>query len=211
MHFASYYRWLVSTKQWQLPTKFYDSVLDIGADDGQFLSQIETPLKIGGDRFARPFVPFPWVQCDGTRLPFATGSFGHVFVFDVIEHVEDDTALLHEAVRVLKPEGILWLSTTGHRFHIFPGGAIQRGLEESWGHVRRGYSEQMISERLPSNVSADFFWWNEKMFRIFYTVFYALKRISSTLPLSLIPLVLYLDKRYREGEAGHIFVRVVKD
>ncbi len=211
MHFASYYRWLIATEQWGFPTVFDKPVLDVGAGDGQFLNRIEAPAKIGLDRFALPSVSYPWVQCSGTRLPFANSTFGHVFAFDVIEHIEDDSAVLHEAVRVLRPGGTLWLSTTGHRFYIFPGGTIQRGLEQSWGHVRRGYSEQMIVERLPNNVSVDFFWWNEKVFRTLYTVFYVLKRISSTIPSSLIPLVLYFDKRNPEGEAGHIFARVVKD
>lgn len=211
MHFASYYRWLVATKRWGLPTKFDTSVLDVGADDGRFLAQIEASLKIGADRFRQPIVSFPWVQCNGTRLPFASNNFGHVFAFDVIEHVEDDTAVLHEAVRVLQPGGTLWLSSTGHQFYIFPGGAIQHGLEQSWGHVRRGYSSQMIFKRLPSNVSIDVFWWNEKVFRTVYTALYALKRISSSLPLRLIPLVMHLDARNPEGEAGHIFARVVKE
>ena len=210
MHFASYYRWLVATEQWGFPTKFDEPVLDVGADDGQFLSRIEAPVKFGLDRYALPPVSFPWVQCSGTQLPFSSTPFGHVFAFDVIEHIEDDTAVLHDAVRVLKPGGTLWLSSTGHQFYIFPGGSIQHGLEQSWGHVRRGYSAQMITERLPDNVTIDIFWWNEKLFRTIYTALYALKRISSGLPLRLIPSVLHFDKRNPQGEAGHVFARVVK-
>jgi SAM-dependent methyltransferase len=211
MHFASYYRWLVATEQWGVPTKFNEPVLDIGADDGQFLTKIEAPTKIGVDRFALPSVSFPWVQCSGTSLPLASSSFGHVFAFDVIEHIEDDTAVLHEAIRVLKPGGTLWLSSTGHHFYIFPGGAIQHGLEQSWGHVRRGYSAEMITTRLAQNVSVDMFWWNEKAFRTVYTALYAMKRISSALPLRLIRPLIHLDARNPAGEAGHIFARVVKD
>jgi hypothetical protein len=99
MHFASYYRWLVATRYWGLPQTFSTPVLDIGADDGLFLSAIESPYKVG------------------------------------IEHVEDDTALLREACRVLCPGGILWLSTTAVNFYLLPGHFIQRRFETSIGQA----------------------------------------------------------------------------
>lgn len=45
-----------------------------------------------------------------SELRYATGEFDVVMSFDVIEHVPDKRAMLHEAVRVLKPGGLLVLS-----------------------------------------------------------------------------------------------------
>lgn len=43
----------------------------------------------------------------GMELPFPDASFGGALALDVIEHVEDDVALLKEARRVLRPGGMI--------------------------------------------------------------------------------------------------------
>lgn len=45
-----------------------------------------------------------------SEMPFSTGEFDIVVSFDVLEHVPDKLAMLHETVRVLRPGGILMLS-----------------------------------------------------------------------------------------------------
>jgi SAM-dependent methyltransferase len=49
----------------------------------------------------------PMVVGSGMDLPFADSSFDIVLALDVIEHVPDDVALLREAQRVLRPDGVL--------------------------------------------------------------------------------------------------------
>ncbi|MBI5075460.1 MAG: class I SAM-dependent methyltransferase [Nitrospirae bacterium] len=49
---------------------------------------------------------FTKVRGDASSLPFQDGSFDIVGLFDVIEHIEDDTAPLKEAFRVLRQGGI---------------------------------------------------------------------------------------------------------
>jgi 2-polyprenyl-3-methyl-5-hydroxy-6-metoxy-1,4-benzoquinol methylase len=44
-------------------------------------------------------------------LPFATGSFATVVAAEVIEHVFDTQAVVHELARVTQPGGILALTT----------------------------------------------------------------------------------------------------
>lgn len=45
------------------------------------------------------------VASDAGRLPFASESFDLVLAFDIIEHVDDDRAMLRELRRVLRPGG----------------------------------------------------------------------------------------------------------
>ncbi|HET7292545.1 MAG TPA: class I SAM-dependent methyltransferase [Vicinamibacteria bacterium] len=52
-----------------------------------------------------------FVQGDGERLPFREGSFDLVFSHSVIEHVASAERYLAECRRVLKPGGVLYLST----------------------------------------------------------------------------------------------------
>ena len=52
-----------------------------------------------------------FVQGDATQLPFAAGSFDLVFSHSVIEHVSSAEGYLRECHRVLRPGGVLYLST----------------------------------------------------------------------------------------------------
>jgi len=52
-----------------------------------------------------------FVQGDGARLPFRGAAFDVVFSHSVIEHVSSAQAYLQECHRVLRPGGVLYLST----------------------------------------------------------------------------------------------------
>src|SRR5215211_3431839 len=66
----------------------------------------------------------------GKALPFEDGSFAGALAFEVLEHVEDDLGLLAELARVVRPRGMLLLSTPVHR-------AMWSPLDDACGHVRR--------------------------------------------------------------------------
>jgi SAM-dependent methyltransferase len=51
-----------------------------------------------------------WLQTAGERLPFIDGAFDRVICTETLEHVDDDSVLARELVRVLKPGGILAVS-----------------------------------------------------------------------------------------------------
>lgn len=61
-----------------------------------------------------------FARADGTKLPFVDASFDTVLSHAVIEHVADPAAYLHEARRVLKPGGRLFLQTAPY---LSPHGA----------------------------------------------------------------------------------------
>ena len=52
-----------------------------------------------------------FVQGDGVRLPFQDATFDLVFSHSVIEHVTTALGYLRECHRVLRPGGVLYLST----------------------------------------------------------------------------------------------------
>jgi SAM-dependent methyltransferase len=53
---------------------------------------------------------------DGCRLPFADATFDVVTSFETIEHLEDRAQFIAELRRVLKPDGLLILSTPNALF-----------------------------------------------------------------------------------------------
>lgn len=63
---------------------------------------------------------FEGYVCDvAERLPFAEGRFDIVYASEVIEHVSDTESFLSELTRVLKPGGLLMLSTPNSAFWPF--------------------------------------------------------------------------------------------
>ena len=87
------------------------------------------------------------VQGDGTKLPFADGTFDRIIASEVMEHVPDDLAALDELTRVLRPGGtiavtvpawlpekICWALTDEYHAPYVEGGHVRIYTE---GELRR--------------------------------------------------------------------------
>jgi SAM-dependent methyltransferase len=92
-----------------------------------------------------------FVAGSATELPFADASFDVVTMFDLIEHVEDDERVAAEAMRVLRPNGVVLLTTPSSERWRYPHYSFLRPLcrdegelMEEWGHVRRGYRQERL-------------------------------------------------------------------
>jgi SAM-dependent methyltransferase len=83
-----------------------ESALAVGLD-------LEARFAGSGTRLAteKGIVNAAFVQGDAVRLPFRDGVFDLVFSHSVIEHVTTADGYLSECRRVLRPGGVLYLST----------------------------------------------------------------------------------------------------
>lgn len=92
-----------------------------------------------------------FVAGDATDLPFEAGSFDVVTMFDLLEHVEDDSAVAREAMRVLRPGGVVMVTTPDIDRWRYPYFSVMKPIcpDEAelfarWGHVRRGYDQSRL-------------------------------------------------------------------
>ena len=79
---------------------------------------------------------------DGLELPFPTGSMDCVVALDVVEHFAEDIAVLREARRVLRRDGVLAASVPAFM-------ALWRSHDELYGHHRR-YTRAQFRRALAS-------------------------------------------------------------
>ncbi|MBX3204376.1 MAG: class I SAM-dependent methyltransferase [Labilithrix sp.] len=112
--------------------------LDVGGGNGAVSRRLEADgirtvmLEPGRDgaRNARAR-GLPTVVCATLeQAAFASESFGGAGLFDVIEHVEDDGALLRAVRRVLRPNGVLAVTVPAYAW-------LWSAEDEAAGHHRR--------------------------------------------------------------------------
>jgi SAM-dependent methyltransferase len=213
MHFASYYRWLVYQHLFGAP-RATSTLLDIGCDDGGFVARIPARTSVALDlnlASLRRAHTNQKVCADGTRMPFRDAVFDLVIVSDVIEHVEDDVALLAQATRHVRHGGTLWLSTTAAQFTLFPPQITARA-ERSWGHVRKGYVPERLVRQIGDGFDCELVEWPETIFRHIYVLLWLCAKWSPTLARGMAYLCFLLDQRWRSSQRkqGHLYVQAVR-
>lgn len=110
-------------------------VLEVGCGTGNVSSFLaHKGYIVIGCEYYREAINIGWpdylkVHGDAENLPFEDNSFDAVGLFDVLEHFQDDTAPLKEAVRVLKKRGLLAVTVPARK--------------ELWSH----YDEKSLHKR----------------------------------------------------------------
>ena len=114
-------------------------VLEVGCGTGNTLRVLESVCTNGlvvgldlfaeGLRFARSRVQCPLIRGDIRRLPFLP-SFALIGLFDVLEHLPDDIAVLRHLREVLLPGGQLCLTVPAHM-------SLWSYFDEASHHCRR--------------------------------------------------------------------------
>ncbi len=122
----------------------YDQVIDVAKKElkGKNISIVEANVLQG--------------------LPFADNSFDKIIFSEVIEHLPDDTAGLKELFRVLKPGGVLAVTTPNQRYPFLWDpinyiletlliSPIRTGIFSGiWAHHERLYKRELLEQQVTS-------------------------------------------------------------
>lgn len=133
----------------------YGSVIDIGCGEGMLTSFtvaqsfVNRQQIVGVDpsinllKFANHWnLPTHFIQSVGEHLPIRAEAFDCVICAELIEHIPDPDALIEECRRVLKPMGILVVTTPIDEVKWSVNAILPNPL-----HLR-GYTEEQVKELL---------------------------------------------------------------
>lgn len=133
-------------------------MLEIGCGTGVFLRSLAgTPglELLGSEVYLRGLQSararggaIEFIQLDATRIPFES-EFDIVGAFDVIEHIDDDEAVLRGICRSLKPGGWLLLTVPQHPF-------LWSRLDELVHHKRRYTRKQLLLKLRSAGLGVSF-------------------------------------------------------
>lgn len=225
MHFASTYRWLVyqylfASDNFGLSKSSSSSILDIGCDDGGFISHFDSILCIGIDTWStydsHRIPGINYVVASASSIPFASEAFEYVIISDVIEHINNDNLAIEAALNTVAIGGHLWLSTTAAHFTIGPEW-ITRRAESGWGHVRRGYYPETIKRYFNDRFDYTLVLWDEPFLRKLFVLMWIISKQSMLLSNMIATRCFTADVRHqqistkaRNSLQGHIYLSACK-
>ena len=111
------------------------AVLDVASGEGYgtaLLAQVAqraTGLEIDADSVCHAAHAYPagnlcYLRGEASRLPFPADSFDTVVSFETLEHIPDQELFLAEIQRVLRPDGLLIISTPDTEIYSGPGTSV---------------------------------------------------------------------------------------
>jgi SAM-dependent methyltransferase len=157
-----FYREKMNAIHYIAPDQPFENILEVGGGQGGLTALLYPRSQVTNIDLNPEYAQAPCNQqkqvhflCgDATELPFENNSFDAVTMFDVLEHIPDHQKAVSEALRVLRPDGFILISTPNENWR-FPYYGFMKSICPSeadvmaeWGHVRRGYTLDEVKSLL---------------------------------------------------------------
>ncbi len=125
-----------------------DKILDVGCGTGSILKLLDKFGNAYGVEYSSQAIYFLrkrgiklLVQSDANcDMPFKADTFSAVTCLDVLEHLDDDLALLNEMVRICKPGGYIFITV--------PAFKILWSIHDEALHHKRRYTWSRLRENI---------------------------------------------------------------
>ncbi|MFZ2201991.1 MAG: class I SAM-dependent methyltransferase [Microgenomates group bacterium] len=156
-------------------------ILDIGCGTGEtltFMKKVFPKSKLQGVDYLPEAVKYTKgrghlaLRADALHLPFADATFDAVLLLDVIEHIKDDSGVIKEAKRILKPGGVIVLTAPALQF-------IWSAHDVGQGHERRYTRHMLLKLTAKNKMQVPFI----SYFNFLLSPVIILVRLASRLPL----------------------------
>lgn len=183
-------------------------IIDIGGRDGRWLGTLRGHrLLVDIDPVRASDVDY--ARASGDALPVRNGVADHVFSLDVLEHVPDESGLIEEALRVLRPGGELLMTTPSTDIRVFPG-FLQAWVDRNWGHDRvRGFDAEYLRALADKHGARDVEVQRLSL-RAFRWAYFPMRLLWSApgpLGRACARLAARIDARYPYGRRGWVLLR----
>lgn len=138
----------------------FGDILDVGCGRGygfdvlESLGNKKTGLDISLEflkEAQRNYHSLSLIQARGEKIPFRSKSFDSIIAFEVIEHLQEDIAFLHELKRLIRPGGTIVISTPnrliasgGNKQPLNPFHVREYTAEEFEALLQRSFSNTII-------------------------------------------------------------------
>ena len=188
-----------------------ERILDIGCHNPEWLRSIKANNKAGVDlELEFSFPNLLLTKADGFSLPFSNEYFDVIFMLDVIEHVENDSAFIQEARRVLKPGGKFILTTPNKDIKVFPA-FLTDWISLKWGHnFRRGYQPEELENLFTGFDTVDIQKWKAKYYLGYYFPIRLLSTISPILVKKIMVKMVEKEMKHPFGSHGFLVLEATK-
>jgi len=192
-------------------------VLDLGCGDGYWSIALAKVAKhvyaIDQEKYfvnsAKTFSRkrnISYIVGDACAIPF-NKCFDFIWCSQVIEHVHDDRKVFQEMKRVLKPEGLIFITTT---YAPLWNSEEFRKLAKDLGHLRIGYSIPELEKIAKSNKLKILQFSFELQYITFFKLMYKLPKIFA---IGLAPITYvfsYLAELMKQNKKGLVIKGLVK-
>ncbi|MBV8949771.1 MAG: methyltransferase domain-containing protein [Actinobacteria bacterium] len=182
--------------------------VDVGGRDGRWLAGLEAARVLVD---VDPVAALPsvcYVKASGDALPLRGRSADTVYSLDVIEHVPDESRLIADAFRLLRPGGRMIMTTPSDDIRVFPR-VTNRWIDRKWGHDRvRGfdaaYLETVVRKAGAGDVQVHRL--AMRAFRLSYLPVRALWSVDGRAGRAVTRLLARIDARVPWGRRGALLV-----